>query len=135
MPKVVLPTYTPELQLEDVGRVLEQQFAGKYQVQRTGGKGRAYKVFPNPWKGAMVRLKQDAERQQTTIIVWGRVPEMWARIALVAIVWLPLVIADTVASRGVVQDVVNALQTSPELGGPGTEAPPPPPPTASLSGS
>jgi hypothetical protein len=128
MAKVVLPTYKPELEPGDIGKLLERQFAGKYQIEPSTSRFIDFKVYPSEWKGAMVRLKQNADRQQTVIQVMGRVPHIWARLALVVIVWFPLLYADTVASKPVVQDVVNALQTSPELGWTPEAAPPPPPP-------
>ncbi len=128
MPKVVLPSYRPELEPEAVGRVLEQQFAGKYEVEESSSRWIDFKVYPSGWKGATVKLKQDAEQNQTVILVRGRVPSIWARLALVAIVWMPLIYMDTAGSRPVVDDVVNAVETSPELGGKGSAPPPPPPP-------
>jgi hypothetical protein len=128
MAKLVLPTYNPELEPEQVGMVLEQQFAGKYEVEPSSSRWIDYKVYPSGWKGATVKLKQDPERDQTVILVRGRVPSIWARLALVAIVWLPLVYMDTAGSRTVVQDVVDAVESSPELGGKGSAPPPPPPP-------
>jgi hypothetical protein len=143
MAKIVLPTYNPALQPTDIGRVLEQQFAGKYQLKPSSSRWIDYYVFPNEWKGATVKLKQDEQRQQTVINVRGRVPAIWARLALLAIVWFPLIYQDTIGSRPVVEDVMNALQTSQELSGIGAPASPasppadavPPPPPAEAGGA
>jgi hypothetical protein len=129
MPKVLLPNYKPELEPEAVGRVLEQQLGGKYEIEpMPDARFVDFKVYPSEWKGAMVRLKQDQKGERTMILVNGRVPHIWARLALVIIVWFPLVYADLVASRPVVDDVMNALQSSPELTGAEAATPPPPPP-------
>jgi hypothetical protein len=128
MAKVVLPNYNPTLEPADIGRLLERQFAGKYQIEPSSSRFIDFKVFPSEWKGAVVRLKQDSEQKTTVIVVNGRVPHVWARLALVVIVWFPLVYADMIASRPVVKDIVNALETSPELGGTAGEPPSPPPP-------
>jgi hypothetical protein len=84
-------------------------------------------------EGSGVRLKQDAQQQKNVIVVNGRVPHVWARLALVAIVWFPLLYADLIASRPAVEDVVNAPQTIPELGGTQGAPPPPPPPPPAVS--
>ena len=133
MAKVVLPTYNPTLEPADIGKVLERQFAGKYQIEPSSSRFLDFKVYPSEWKGAAVRLKQDPQQQQTVIMVNGSVPHGWARLALVAIVWLPLLYADMIASRPVVEDVVNALETSPELGAMAGAPPPPPPPPPAVS--
>jgi hypothetical protein len=133
MAKVVLPTYNPTLEPADIGRVLERQFAGKYQVEPSSSRFIDFKVYPSEWKGAAVRLKQDPKQEKTVIVVNGLVPHIWARLALVAIVWFPLVYANAIASRPVINDIVSALETSPELGATAGAPPPPPPPPPAVS--
>jgi hypothetical protein len=131
MAKVVLPAYKPELDDADVRRILEQRFAGKYEIRPSRSKRVACLVCASDWKGAVVALRQKPDEEQTVVMVFGQVPSVWARIALVVIVWFPLLYMQTIGSRPVAQDVIHAIETSPELGGTGTAAPPPPPTAAS----
>lgn len=148
MPKVTLP-HNPELQPEQVLEVVQRQLGGKYQFRPSNARFVDFWVFPSEWKGASVRLKQKPDKQQTTILVYGNAPSLWARLALVAIIWAPLLYVQLVAARPVVNDVVNAIETSPELRGeqalppaPSAQAaeaaasppPPPPPPPPPASG-
>jgi hypothetical protein len=81
-------------------------------------------VIASPVKAASVKLKQKPGSGETVIQVIGNQPSAGTRLALTIPLAIPKLYTDLIACKPIVNDVLQALESSPELQ-PVTEPSPP----------
>jgi hypothetical protein len=123
MANVKLP-YNASIDADQVGAVLERTLGNRYELRRANTPNTDWFVIASPVKAASVKLKQKPGSGETVIQVIGNQPSAGTRLALTILLALPKLYTDLVACKPIVNDVVQALESSPEFQ-PVTEPSPP----------